>query len=180
MEEWRDVPGMGGHYRASSLGRIRVKRRAVTRASRSGKIVTYTYRARLLRPHLQKVRGRRLQYKTVHLGWDSRRVTMPVHIMVLLAFHGPRPPGMVGCHNNSVSTDNRPDNLRWDTHRGNMEDRKRLGRYADGESHPSAKLSNAQARDLKASPLSLRLAAQLYGISKTQAARIRNGQRGGL
>lgn len=173
-EEWRDVPGYGGHYKASSLGRIKVKRRVVERMGRHGKLVKYTYRPRLLR---RSPNGR--GYYTVSLGWDGNQRTVMVHHMVLLAFHGPRPPGFHGCHNNSISTDNRPQNLRWDTRAGNMADRKRMGLYLRGEDHPMAKITNAAAMELRMSNLSVRQAAERYGISKTQAARIKKGQRGG-
>ena len=46
-EEWRDVPGFGGHYLASSRGRIEVKRRTITRLGRGGKTATFVYRARI-------------------------------------------------------------------------------------------------------------------------------------
>lgn len=50
------------------------------------------------------------------------RVTKKVHHLVLEAFHGPRPTGLHGCHNNGDPLDNRAGNLRWDTQSGNMRD----------------------------------------------------------
>lgn len=172
-EEWREVPGFDGHYMASSKGRVKVKRRKVERVNRWGEVATYDYRPRILRPSMAD------GYKMVHLGWSGRRQSVGVHTMVLLAFHGPRPAGHFGCHNNSIRTDNRPSNLRWDTHHGNMQDRKRMGMYLRGEYHPMAKLSDADARAMRQSGLSAGKAAARYGISKTQAHRILKGQRGG-
>lgn len=172
-EEWRDVPGFGGHYMASSLGRIRVKRREVTRLNRWGNPVTYVYRPRLLRPSVVGF------YKQVHLGVDGRKHNVAVHRLVLMAFRGHCPPKMLGCHNDGNPLNNKIENLRWDTHHGNMQDRLRHGMYARGEHHPMAKLTNAEAHELRLSGLSARAAAARYGISKTQAYRILSGQRGG-
>lgn len=178
-EEWRPVPDFGGHYLASSRGRVKVKRRTVERVNRWGEVATYTYRSRILRPHTIKSKNGTL-YKYVSIGWDGNRRSVGVHIMVLLAFRGQRPSRHhCGCHNNSISTDNRPENLRWDTHHGNMQDRKRNGMYLRGEDHPMAKLTNAEAHSLRSSGLNGRQAAEAYGISKTQAYRILNGERGG-
>jgi hypothetical protein len=49
------------------------------------------------------------------------------HQLVLLAFAGPCPPGMVGCHIDNNPANNDAGNLRWDTHKGNAGDRKKRG-----------------------------------------------------
>ena len=53
--------------------------------------------------------------------WLSGR-TLSVHRLVLETFVGPCPEGMEACHNNGVRTDNRVENLRWDTHSANSQD----------------------------------------------------------
>lgn len=52
-----------------------------------------------------------------------------VHHLVLEAFVGPRPPGLVACHNNGNGTDNHVRNLRWDTQASNMQDRLAHGNH---------------------------------------------------
>lgn len=179
QEEWRDVPGFGGHYRVSSRGRVLAKRRTIQRVNRWGEVADYNYRPHLLRPYVQKNKNNPSGkgYKTVHISWDGKRQTVMVHHMVLLAFHGPRPAGHFGCHTDGNSLNNSPDNLRWDTHHGNMQDRKRHGRYPRGGDHPMAKVSDAVAREIRQSGLTGYAAAKLFGISKTQAYRIKNGER---
>lgn len=54
---------------------------------------------------------------------------MRVHVLVLEAFVGPRPPGMECLHSNDVGTDNRLSNLRWGTHSENLNDLVRNGRH---------------------------------------------------
>lgn len=47
---------------------------------------------------------------------------MYVHTAVLLAFVGERPEGLEACHNNGIPSDNRLENLRWDTRSSNRRD----------------------------------------------------------
>lgn len=47
---------------------------------------------------------------------------MRVHRLVLMAFVGLCPEGMIGCHNNDIKNDNRLENLRWDTYSENQFD----------------------------------------------------------
>lgn len=46
-----------------------------------------------------------------------------VHALVCEAWHGPRPDGMVCCHNDGDPTNNTPENVRWDTWHSNVLDR---------------------------------------------------------
>jgi len=114
-EAWREVPGWGGRYLVSNQGRVQS-----VRTLRSGAVTK-----RILSPrpgakgHLRVV---------LHEG--ERRQESNVHVLVLEAFVGPRPPGMVACHWNDDPADNRAENLRWGTHTDNMNDRVRNGRHA--------------------------------------------------
>lgn len=47
-----------------------------------------------------------------------------VHRLVLSAFTGPCPPGMECCHNDGDPSNNRPENLRWDTRSSNARDKR--------------------------------------------------------
>ena len=51
-----------------------------------------------------------------------------VHLLVLEAFVGPRPEGLICCHINDVRHDNRLENLKWGTYKENSEDAQRNGR----------------------------------------------------
>lgn len=55
--------------------------------------------------------------------------TCTVHGLVMLAFRGGTPAGLEICHNNGVATDNRLENLRFDTHVANMADAKAHGTF---------------------------------------------------
>ena len=111
-EIWKPIPGYGGHYEASSMGRIRVLPRVVVKPhSTTGEPCEFHYAGRLLNPAKRSKHG----HLSVTLGVDGKDHTCSVHRLVLMAFSGPCPDGMVGCHNNGKAGDNRPENLRWDT-----------------------------------------------------------------
>ena len=61
-------------------------------------------------------------YLTVALSKNGVLKKFRIHRLVLQAFHGPCPPGMVGCHNNGIVDDLRASNLRWDTKSANALD----------------------------------------------------------
>lgn len=171
-EIWKPIPGYGGHYEASSMGRIRVLPRVIVKPhSNTGEMREFHYAGRVLNPAKRKG-----GYLSVTLGIDGKDHTCSVHRLVLMAFGGPCPDGMVCCHNNGDASDNRPENLRWDTPYNNNQDRKKHGNYAAGETHPMAKLtwnmvSNARRRCSTNTELMREL-----GVSRSQAHRIRTGE----
>ena len=73
-----------------------------------------------------------------------------VHQMVLDAFLGARPLGCVSRHLDGNPKNNRPENLAYGTHSDNARDRIAHGRYAAGERHHNAKLTDRQAGEIKA------------------------------
>lgn len=75
------------------------------------------------------------------LSEDGIRTTVAVHRLVLEAFVGPCPEGMEACHNDGDTTNNRLDNLRWDTRKGNHADRKKHGTTPTGEKNPGCKIT---------------------------------------
>lgn len=59
----------------------------------------------------------------------ARQQKVRVHTLVLEAFVGPRPPGLVALHGNDIGTDNRVGNLRWGTPSENQYDRVENGHH---------------------------------------------------
>lgn len=136
-------------------------------------------RTRLLRPWL--VGG----YPRVQVRPDGNsppRTRWPhvhVHVLVALAFVGPRPTDRHEvAHGDGNGQHNRPNNLRWSTPTGNAEDRDRHGRTARGEAHGCAVLSDADVAAIRArfrrySKTDGQSAiARDYGVSNTQIWRI--------
>ncbi len=67
-----------------------------------------------------------------------------VHRLILETFIGPCPVGMETCHNNGNPSDNRVENLRWDTHSNNNRDAVKHGTHVG-----NTKLNSWQIRIIK-------------------------------
>ncbi|MCW2767558.1 MAG: hypothetical protein JWO11_3517 [Nocardioides sp.] len=114
QERWLPVVGHEGHYEVSDMGRVRSVDRVIPR--RAGG-------PQRLRGHVMKTPVSEDRYRIVKLGNGTGRYrTHWVHKLVLTAFIGSRPDGMVACHGPGGSLDNRLSNLRWDTQSGNLHD----------------------------------------------------------
>ena len=115
----------------------------------------------------------------VVLNDGSRQKSEKISRLVLLAFVGPAPKGMEGCHADDNKLNNKLSNLRWDTHKANAQDALRNGLMAVTA---NAKLTNAQVRQIRREyrpgafgtrfgegpcPGSLRWLANKYGVSGT-------------
>ena len=124
MQHWRDVPGFETLYQVSSQGRVRSLDRVVQ---------TGTGPRRYVGGELTPT----ARNKSGHLSVNLRGVSTYVHDLVMRA-HGPeRPPGAEIRHLNTVSTDNRIENLAWGSRSENSKDLTRMGRrlltYAQAE-----------------------------------------------
>ena len=139
-EEWRPVPGYIG-YEASDLGRVRSYRSVNGRGPLKDS------------PHLilgKPAPGK--EYLRVHLsGGTGGLKTMPVHIVILITFKGPRPSNEHdGCHGDGDAKNNALTNLRWGTKQSNADDRVNHGTQVRGTAVNLAVLTEAQVREIKA------------------------------
>lgn len=121
-ETWRPVLGYEGIYSVSDLGRVRCEDRVYTYL-RWGRPITRQKRARVLKPAVDSV-----GYLLIKLRKDGAATSFRVHRLVLEAFVGPRPEGMVCRHLNDTRTDNALRNLSWGTGVENSADAARNGR----------------------------------------------------
>lgn len=123
-ERWLPVVGWEGWYSVSSHGHVRSEDRVIQR--RNGTMAFA--RGQLLKPFpYSGTEGRR--YLCVELSRDGATGTRrPVHLLVLEAFVGPRPPGTLGCHWDDDRANNTLANLRWDSPLANARDRQRNAR----------------------------------------------------
>ncbi len=109
----------------------------------------------------------------------NRRTQRLVHHLVLEAFVGPCPPGMECCHLDGNARNNRLDNLRWDTRKGNMADAIRHGTTQRGERTHFAKLTEAQVleiRELSRQGVARKDVAQRFGVLPSQVWHIVGGR----
>lgn len=130
-EVWKDVPGYEGKYQASTMGRIRslVKQKP-------GKF--------LILKQYPEVGG----YLCVHMRPTGR--LRKVHVIVLTAFVGPKPPKLCGAHLNGIRTDNRLENLKWCTYKENLSHKVLHGTHKEGESISWSKLTNHSVKCIRA------------------------------
>jgi hypothetical protein len=169
-EIWKDVPGYGNHYQASNFGRVKSKDRVVERKHSTGCMAKFFYKGKVLNPS----RSDKYGHLSVHISVNNKKQNVFVHKFVLLAFVGECPIGMECCHNNGIADDNRVENLRWDTHFANNQDRKLHGKYKEKECHPMAKLTLEQVIEIKKSKQKTSDLVKTYNISKSQVCRIRS------
>lgn len=139
MEEWRAVVGFEGLYEVSDLGRVRSLDRVVeSPGSRRG--YPKRLRGRLLRP--QRHSG---GYRQISICGQIRLI----HALVMEAFEGPCPPSLEVCHGDGDKTNNRFENLRYDTREANCEDRRKHGFCIQGERNHRAKLTAGEVLEIR-------------------------------
>jgi hypothetical protein len=80
---WKEVPGFGNLFEASSEGDIRVKQRTIEQNLGNGKMYLRTIKAKEL-----KQRADKKGYKYVDLCFNSSQITRQVHRLVAAAFYG--------------------------------------------------------------------------------------------
>lgn len=118
IELWRPVVGFEDAYEVSNCGLVRSVDRVQVRPS-DGR--AFRRRGQLLAPGTHP-KGHRL----VQLTGGARQY---VHVLVLEAFVGPRPEGMIGLHADDNQSNNRVSNLRWGTYSDNNRDAVRNGTH---------------------------------------------------
>lgn len=113
-EVWADVPGYEGMYQVSDRGRMKSLDRLNSRGHR--------IKGRMLRTPLD-YKG----YPSIALSKGGKGSSVRVHRIVMAAFKGPAPEGLEVCHNDGNRANNNLENLRYDTHQANMDDKYRHG-----------------------------------------------------
>jgi len=111
-ERWLSIPGYEGRYDVSDLGRVR------SWVQHGG-------------PHILKPWLDHRGYRIVNLGRGAHR---KIHLLVLLAFVGPQPAGLVTRHLDGDPAHNHLGNLLYDTQSEN-----RLDAVRHGTDHNTAK-----------------------------------------
>lgn len=109
----------------------------------------------------------RVQYLSVRLrGPDGQMHQQRAHTVVLLAYKGPCPPGLEGCHNDGDTMNNCVRNLRWDTRGANQRDRYAHGRGNFGERAGGARLTARRVQLIRASKLTPLALSRKYKVHR--------------
>ena len=143
IEEWRRYPD-DDRYEVSSLGNVR---RAGSESNRAVKRVS------------------RMRYKAVTFVFCGKHVSRYVHDMVLTAFHGPRPDGFEASHLDGDASNNRADNLAWESRADNLARRK------------TTKLHWSDVRALRAGRIEISDLAKMRGMRVDSLYKVRRGTR---
>jgi hypothetical protein len=118
--------------------------------------------------------------KVVNISFGPSSRQEKVHRLVLMAFVGECPSGMVACHNNGNHADNRLDNLRWGTPKSNEADKVIHGTHNKGERCGTSKMRLADVlcalKRYKGGESSKSIAKD-YGVTANHIARIARGER---
>lgn len=159
-EEWREIPGYC-NYQVSDYGRVKSRPRSSTAGG-------------ILRPGTNT--GGYLQ---AVLYKNGIRHAHRVHSLVLLAFVGPRPEGMEGCHNDGNKRNNCLSNLRWSTKEDNASDREKHGHGHKGDLNGNSKLTPADVDMIRSAYRNgerICRIQNIYGLSWTQTKKIATGE----
>lgn len=166
-EIWRPITGYEGIYEVSNLGRVRSLDRVTIHGHRR--------RGALLRPA-----PNRTGHQKVRLCWEGVVNDFLLHRLVLEAFVGPCPEGMICCHGPNGVLDNSVENLCWGTKSKNAgEDKLRDGTDNRGSKHAMARLTEEQVIEIFADGRTYQKIADTYGVSKPTITAIKTGRNWG-
>lgn len=115
-ENWSPIAGFVGEYEISTLGRVKSLARIIPYRDGRDRPTPECF----LKPTMDA---------TGYYSVGLRSTKYRLHVLVLETFVGPRPDGFQACHFNCDKSDNRLENLRWDSRKENFEDTRRAGRY---------------------------------------------------
>lgn len=171
-EIWKPIPGHEG-YEVSDLGRVRSLDRVVSVSYVSTRYSEPRHDTRNIKGRILKPKWDKARYAYVML---AGRVSFTIHQLVMMAFVGPCPPGLIVRHRDDDGFNNKLSNLCYGTRRQNHDDAVRLGKHARGERNHFAILTKAAVRSIRVSKDSYAVLAARYGVSKATILNVRNGR----
>lgn len=146
MEEiWKDIEGYEEMYQVSNLGRVKGLERTIIR--KDGKPLTIE--EQILKPSLDS-RG----YYFVSLTKNKQPKNYRIHRLIAEAFI-PNPDNKPEIdHINTVPTDNRIENLRWVTHKENMNNQTTISKMSNSQQgkHLTQETKEKISKSLKDNP----------------------------
>lgn len=140
IEEWRQVKGYEGLYEVSSLGNVR----SVDRVIKYSNGTSNHHKGRLL-----KLGCNHRGYPMAMLSKKNKQRNIAVHRLVAEAFIcNPENKPTVN-HISGVKSDNRVENLEWNTWEENERHSQETGLKPRGEAHPNSKLNKTKVSEIR-------------------------------
>lgn len=161
----RPIPGYDG-YHVTKDGRV-FSTRSTGIAAKLG---------RSKPPHEVRAFVAGAGYRAVTLGKNRKRY---VHRLVAITYLGAGVNGTEVCHKDGDKNNNHYSNLEWKTHAENMRDNIAQNKMPRGKDNPRAKLTDAQAAEIKRLLVELvphGHIARLFGVSQATVGLIATGK----
>lgn len=173
QESWKVIEQFPD-YAISDLGRVR------SLSARKGSRAMVNHG--IIKNSVQEMKGGYRRAR-VSLRRNGKTYQLKVHTLVLEAFVGIKPEGMVSLHINGDALDNRASNLRWGTMVENSADAVRHGTKTkppvhSGQSHPLATISDEDILRIRSHVFTRgdqAAIARQYGVADITISRIRKG-----
>ena len=147
-EVWKAIPGYEGVYEISSEGNLRSLDRITKFTTRHGTPGTREFKGKDLKTKFNKTTGRNEITLWGRENGKKKCRTFPIHKLIMLAFAGPRPDGMCACHNDGDKTNDKLENLRYDSYKNNSLDKKKHGTELSGEARHNSSLTDKETREI--------------------------------
>lgn len=169
---WKPIPDFLG-YEISQCGQVR----SFHENCDSRRWHLSSTPMRILQPRIDS-KG----YRCISLRRNGKTYQRRISNLVALTFIGPKPHGVEVCHNDGDASNDHLDNLRYDTHKANIEDALKHGTMKrSGEHNPHAKFTNAQAKSIRleyaSSNTTQEKLAGKYGVNRATIGGIVTGKR---
>lgn len=119
-EEWKDIPGYEGFYKASSLGRVISLHRVIIRK---------TGAQQTMQPILIRSNDGSSGYHYITLCKYGHKKKLPIHRVIAFAFLDNPDNKPIIDHINGNKEDNRVSNLRWATYSENMKNENTVQKF---------------------------------------------------
>lgn len=144
--EWHPIPDHPGYY-ASRDGQIGSAYRVVRgkRVGPSNYQIGNSIETVLKQGYCKHING----VLQVGLFVNRKRRSRRVHTLILAAFVGPCPEGMVAWHKNGNRHDNRLENLVYGTRKEMIDAALERGTWSNGERSGLAKLTSEEIREIR-------------------------------
>lgn len=153
--EWRPVVGFE-KYEVSNDGRVR----------------SLYYGGKELKPYTQPY-----GHQEVKLRKDKKTHATTVGVLVASAFIGPRPEGLMVCHNDGDPTNNSVENLRWDTQASNIRDSVRHGTHPNASKEKCSKGHYYNTENTRINTKGWRICRQCHRVAERRRQYARHSKR---